>query len=137
MANVQLSVGDLDTLGGELGQHVGVLIGRVGGSDDEVALETDTIDLHASTLNQVDNSQSLGQLGAGVLDVVVVVVQLCIRVGGGGGRKGDRDVVFSNRRVKGAVTVTTAVRKRFVNHVPRIALPLVVGDLVGDVSGHC
>lgn len=70
-----------------------------------MSLETNTVDLGAVGLDQLDDSLSTGGLGAGVFDVVVVVVELDGRVGGGSGGKCDGEVGFAN----GVVPDTGAV----------------------------
>lgn len=73
-------------------------------------------------------------LGARVLDVVVVVVELGIRVGLGGGSEGDWDVVSAQGVVEDRGSVCAIVGDGLVHHVPRITLTLVVTDFVGDVG---
>lgn len=138
MADINLGVGNLNTLGSELLQDGGQAGGGTDLTDDEVALETDTVDLDASSLDEVDNSQSGGQLGTGEFDGIIVVVELGGGVGSGGGGEGDGDVVLSDGLVKDVVTVgsITVVRQGLVHHVPGVAFTLVVSHFVGDVGGH-
>lgn len=135
MAHVELRVGDLDALGGELLQHAGQVLSRRGTADDEVALETDAVDLGAGVLDQVNDAEGGRGLGAGELDRVVVVVQFRIRVGSSGSSEGDGEVGLANGLVKDVVAErpVTIVADGLVDDVPGVALALVVLDLVGDV----
>jgi hypothetical protein len=116
-----------------------------------VSLETDSVDLDAVGLDQLDNLESTGGLGAGVFDVVVVVVELDRRVCGGSGGKCDGEVGFANGVVPQTGAVSSVLVKSykildmdcmkkldfeirtFVHNVPCVALSLVVGNDVGDV----
>ena len=96
-ADVELGDRDLDAERGELLQHR--LERRRHLPDDEVALEADTVDRHALLLQRLDEVEHRGRLCAGLLDVVVVDVQLRVRVRRAGGLKCDGDV----GRVEGVV----------------------------------
>jgi hypothetical protein len=72
--DVDFGIGNLDAEGGEA-LEVGCLAGEVWGlADDEVALETDAVDLDATGFEGLHDLLCGGCLGAGVLDVVVIVV---------------------------------------------------------------
>lgn len=73
-ADVKLGDGNLDALSNESG-HVGSLSSGAGGlGNNEVGLETDTVNLGATSLDHLDDVMSSGGLGTSALDVVVFVV---------------------------------------------------------------
>ena len=89
-ADVELGDGDLDTGRGErLELRLQV---RWDLADDEVALEADTVEWDACRLERLDEVEQRGRLGAGVLNVVLVDVELGGRVGGARGLESDADV---------------------------------------------
>lgn len=100
---------------------------------NEMPLQTDAVNLGAVRLDLLDEGHGVGGLGARVLDVVVVIVQLGGRVGSGGGGKGYRDVVEAHGVVEDVGAVAARVVEGFVDDVPGVALPLVVADFAGDV----
>lgn len=71
-----------------------------------MSLQADSVDLDSVGLDKLDNFECTGGLGAGVLDVVVVVVEFDSWIGGRGGCECDWDIGFSN----GLVPQTRAVR---------------------------
>ena len=131
--HIQLRDGDLDAQRGE-GLHIGHLR-RVGRRlvADEVRLQADAVDADALGLQAGDERLRRRALVAGELDVVVVVVELGRGVGGGGGAEGGGDVGGAGRVVPDVGAVGAVVVEGFVDHVPRVALALVVADDVGDV----
>lgn len=102
--------------------------------DDEVALQTHTVNLGPVGLHLLDERYGVGGLGAGVLDVVVIVVQLGARVGSGGRREGQGDVVEAHGVVEDVGAVAARVVEGFIDDVPGVALALVVADFAGDVG---
>lgn len=70
-----------------------------------MALETDTVDASAVGLDELDDAgRTLGLVGA-VLQVVVVIEETCIRVGGLGVLEGDGDISLANSLQEDIVTV--------------------------------
>jgi hypothetical protein len=116
-----------------------------------VSLETDSVDLDAVGLDQLDNFKSTGGLGTGVFDVVVVVVELDGRVCSGRGGKCDGEVGLADGVVPDTGAITSVLIESYSNldmncieelefeirtlihNVPCVALSLVVGNDVGDV----
>jgi hypothetical protein len=95
-SDVQLGVGGFDSLGGVAlkdGDEVRVA-GRA--ADDEMGLETDTVDLDSAGLEGGDEVCSGSGFGTGVLDVVVVVVELDVWVVESSGLESDGDVFGSD-----------------------------------------
>ena len=89
-ADIELGDGDLDAKSGE---RLEVGLERGGDlADDEVALEADTIDGSVCGLERLDEVEHGGGLGALLLDVVVVDVELGSGIGGACGLQGSRDV---------------------------------------------
>lgn len=78
-------------------------------ADGEVSLETDTVDTGTRGLHETDQPVGCGGLGAGVLDAVVVVVQLGGRVCCCGCGKGYGDICFSYGLVEDVGTVGSVV----------------------------
>lgn len=74
MADVELSVGDLDVEGSEALEDSGEVSARGGLADDEVALEADTVDGGTGILDNLDELKGALRLGTIALEVVVVVV---------------------------------------------------------------
>ena len=77
---------------------------------DEVALEADTVERDALGLERLDEVKERGRLRAGVLDVVLVDVELGVGVGSPGGLERDADVggtksVVEDIRAPGTVIV--------------------------------
>jgi hypothetical protein len=74
VTNINLSVSDLNTEGSEAAEH-GRERGSAGGlADNEMALETDTVDGSTGTLDDVHNLDGTVSLSLAILKVVVVVV---------------------------------------------------------------
>lgn len=91
-SDVELSVSDIDVECDEGVEDVGQ-IGLAGRStDDEVALEANTVDRCASSLYGFDDVECRGGFRPGVLDVVVVVVQAGVWIRGSCGFEGDGKV---------------------------------------------
>jgi hypothetical protein len=67
--------------------------GAWAGADDEMGLETNTIDLDACVLQVLDYGKRSVRLGARSLDIVIVVVKLRVGISGGSGSKRDIYVV--------------------------------------------
>jgi hypothetical protein len=90
--DVELGDSDLDTKRGE-SVHV-LLQARAGwcAADDEVALETYTVERYVCRLERLDEVLHRGRLSTGIFDVIVVDVQLRVRVGLTGGLESDLDV---------------------------------------------
>ena len=74
-----------------------------------MSLETDTVDTGTRGLHETDQPVGCGGLGAGVLDAVVVVVQLGGRVCCCGCGKGYGDICFSYGLVEDVGTVGSVV----------------------------
>ncbi len=74
MADVELGEGDLEAKGSEALERSGNAAAARGAADNKMALEADTVDGGASSLNDLDQLDGLVGLGAVVLQVVVVVV---------------------------------------------------------------
>lgn len=133
VAHVDLCVGHVDALGHELVQHRGQLVAGPGLADDEVALQADAVDAGAALLDDVDDLERLLLLVPGLLDVVVIIVELGVRVGGGRRLEGDGQVVGAQDAEEDRVAEAAAVLERLVDHVPGVALALEVAGDVADV----
>jgi len=136
-ADVELGDGDVDAERGE-GVHVLDLgRGRWGLADDEVGLETDSVDLDAGGLNRLDEVLGRGGLVAWVLDVVVVVVELSGEVvgldGSLGGAESGVEVVSTGGVVPDVLAVGTVVVEGLVDNVPGVAVVSEVSNGLGDV----
>lgn len=98
-----------------------------------MGLHANTIDLCAVLLDELDDALGAGGFGSCGFDVVVVVEELCARVGGGGSSEGDGDVGFADGIVEDVGAVGAVFVERFVDDVPLEAFALVVGDFLRDV----
>ncbi len=98
-----------------------------------MCLQADAVDLDAPGFERLDEVLGSGGFGAGIFDVVVVVVQLYGRVGGGCGLEGDGDVLRADGVVEDVSTVGAVIVEGFVYNVPSIAFASVVGNFIGDV----
>lgn len=74
VADVELGIGDFDVESGEALEHGGERRARRRAADDQVRLETDTVDGGAGGLDDLDDLDGTVGLGLVVLEVVVVVV---------------------------------------------------------------
>lgn len=151
-AHVDFGVGDLDAERREA-LEVGGLVREGGGlADDEVALESDAVNLDVAGLEGLDDVPGGGGFGARVLDVVVIVVQLDVGVVESSSLECDGDVLGSNLALlacscevsHGAYSVVedinpvgTVVIESLIDHVPGIALALVMGDFTLDMFLQC
>jgi hypothetical protein len=70
-----------------------------------MGLETNTIDLNAPGLNELDDAESTLVLGTAVLEVVVVVVELGGWVSSSSHAEGDGHVLFADDAEENVVTV--------------------------------
>lgn len=70
-----------------------------------MALQTDAVDADAPGLDQLDDAEGAGVLGRAVLEVVVVVVELCGWVGGSGHAEGNGHVLFADEAEEDVVAV--------------------------------
>ena len=136
-ADVELGDGNVNV---ESGESVHVLdLGSSGWglADDEVGLETNTVDLDTLSLDGLDQVLGRGGLVAWVLDVVVVVIELDLKVvgldGGLGGAESGEKVVGTGDVVPDVLTVGTVVVEGLVHNVPRVAVVTEVGNGLGDV----
>ena len=95
-ADVEFGVGDFDIESGEgfEGGSEGGFAG--GGADDEVGLETDTVDFDTAGLERLNEVEGSGCLCTGRLDVVIVVVELDIWVVESCGFECDWDIFRTN-----------------------------------------
>lgn len=149
VADVELSVGDLDVESSEALQDSGEVSARGGLADDKVTLEADTVDGGTGVLDDLNELKGALCLGTVALEVVVVVVPeeldveqdqrgnnlqpgIGIRLAGGVERDGK--VVSAESLVEDAIPPVTIVTNGLINHVPSIAVALVVTNNVGDVS---
>ena len=89
-ADIELGDGNLDTSSRER-RELRLEVGR-DLADDEMALESDTIERHAGGLEGLDEVEQRRGLRAGVLNVVLVDVELGVRIGRTRCLKGDADV---------------------------------------------
>lgn len=101
-----------------------------------MALETNTVDLDAARFEGGDEVCGSGGFGAGIVDVVIIVVELDVWVIKGGSLKGDGDVLGADGVVEDIRSVGTVVIEGFVHDVPGVTLALVVGDFALDMSLH-
>lgn len=74
-----------------------------------MALETDAVDLGVVGFDQFDDVLGGGCFVASVFDTVVIVVQFCGWVCGGGGGEGDGDVGFADGFVEDVLAVGAVV----------------------------
>lgn len=95
-ADVEFGVGDFDIESSEGLEGSGEGGFARGRSDDEVGLETDTVDFDTASLERFDEVEGSGCLGTGRLDVVVVVVELDIWIVESGGFECDWDIFGTN-----------------------------------------
>lgn len=134
-ANIQLRDGDLDTHLHK-GLHIRHLCVETRGlADDEVRFESHPIDADPVILEELHDflTREIGSR-AGVLDVVVIVVELGGRVGHSGRAVGDPDVFRSEDLETGVVAIGAVVVEGFVDDVPCVALPGPVFGFVVDVG---
>ena len=101
-----------------------------------MALEADTVERHALRQQRLREAEHRVALGVLALDVVVVQVQLRVRVGGVRGPQRVGDVAAAHRVEERVRHERSVAVERLVDHVPRVALALVVGGLGGDVGLH-
>lgn len=111
-ANVDLGVGHFDAERGVGFQGAGQVVLAGGVSNREVALETNTVDLDAVRLDQLDNLQGARGLVASPFNVVIVVVELHVGVGGGSGGKGNRKIGFTDGLVEDVLAVGAILIER-------------------------
>lgn len=107
-ADIELSDGDFKTEGGELVHDRRHARGDL--TDDEVALETDTVELHAGVKHRFGEVEESSSLCTGVLIVVLVDVELGSGIGGRCSLESDVDVcrakgVVENIRAPGSVVI--------------------------------
>lgn len=107
-ADIELGDCDLDA-GSRERRELRLEVGR-DLAHDEVALESDTVEWHAGGLERLDEVEQRGGLRAGVLDVVLVDVELGAWVGGARCLKSNADVgraesVVEDIRAPGTVIV--------------------------------
>ena len=88
--------------------------------DDEVALEADAVERHAGREELLDEVEHGCRLGARLLDVVVVDVQLRVRVRRARRLERDRDVGRAERVVEDVRAPRTVVVERLVHDVPGV-----------------
>lgn len=74
VADVELSVGDIDTEGGEAAEGGGQVGAAGRAADDQVALEANTVNGGTGSLDDADNLDGPVSLGLIVLEVVVIIV---------------------------------------------------------------
>ena len=111
-ADIELSDSDLNAGGSE---HLKLRLEvRRDLADDEVALETDTVEPNARGLERLDEVEQRGCLRAGVLDVVFVDVDLGARVCCASGVEGDLDVVRAEGIVEDVATPGAIVVASFL-----------------------
>src|SRR5690606_12278033 len=104
----------------------------------EVRLEAYAVDRHTAQLEVTDHVVDGLRLCPGpVVDVVVVVAQLCGWVGGAGGVERDLDPVVASA-LKVGITARTAVAvgEGLVDNIPGVDLPPVVAHDTIDVVDH-
>jgi hypothetical protein len=77
-----------------------------------VPLQADAVDLDAPGLDELDDAQGTFVLGVAVLEVVVVVVEFCGGVGGGGHAEGDGEVLFADDAEEDIVAVCAVFVER-------------------------
>jgi len=133
-ADIELSNGNFNTESGERSK-VG-LKGRGNLTDDKVALDTNTVEgdtLGLQTLDEVDHSS---RLCTGILNVVVIDVELGIGVGCTSGLEGNGDVANADVVVEDIGTVGTIIVERLVDDIPAVYLTLIMTCDIGDVVRH-
>lgn len=96
-------------------------------------LQPDAVDFDTPGFERFDEVQSSGGFGAGVFDVVVVVVELYTGVGGGCCLEGDGDVFGADGVKEDVGTVGAVVVEGFVHNVPGVTFAFVVCDFIGNV----
>jgi len=133
VADVDFGVRNLDAEGSEAAEHSSQVATARGAANNQVALEADTIDGSASVLDDAHQLERPVGLGAVVLEVVVVVVELSAGVSGAGGAEGDSKVVGAEGAVEDGVAPVAVVVDGLVHNVPVVALALVVAHDVIDV----
>ena len=131
--HVQLGERDLHARGGVLLHDGDLVVEARRAAGDEVALHADAVDGDALVLEHLDDPHGAVGLGAGRLEVVVVVVQLRVRVDLVRRPEGELDEVLAQRVVEDRLAVRAVLVQGLVDHVPRVALALVVAGHLGDV----
>jgi hypothetical protein len=103
----------------------------------QMTLGTDTVNGNTSSpplLDVLDHSLGLSVLG--VVQVVVVDVQLGVGVGLAGGLEGDPDKVLAENVVEHAGAEATVLLEHLVDDVPCVDLALPASHQAVDVVGH-
>jgi len=130
--NIQLGDGNIEAGSGEGGKWGGEgWDGTV--ANNQVSLSTNTMDGDTTADETVDQSNEVGELGARVVQVVIVKVQLCAGVGSSGGLEGNINELLAEKPVEDGVTECTVVLEDFVENVPVHDLALILGHDGGDV----
>lgn len=129
-ADVQLRLRDLDARRHEVLQVLDLLVQAGRRPDDQMRLRAHAVDLDAALLQAADQALHRRALRPGRLEVVVVVVQLRVRVGRGGGLERERDVLGPDDVVEDGRAVRAVLVEGLVDDVPGVAAALpVLGDL--------
>jgi hypothetical protein len=96
-------------------------------------LQANAVDFGTSGLERLDEVERGGGFGAGVFDVVVVVVGLYGGVGGGCGLVGNGDVFRADGVVEDVGTIGAVVVEGFIYDILGITFAFAVGHFIGDV----
>lgn len=103
-------------------------------ADDQVRLGSNTVDWDTSSLEAVDEGDEVGELGGGVVEVVVVEVELAVWIGLGGGTESNLNGLLTEEAVEDGVTVVSVVLEDLVGDIPVLDLALPARDEGGDVG---
>jgi len=98
-----------------------------------VLLQIDAVDFDTSGLEKLDEVKRRGGFGAGVFDVIVVVVEPYGGVGGGYGPVCNGDVFGADGVVEDVGTTGAVVVEGFIYDISDITFAFVLGYFIGDV----
>ena len=102
-------------------------------ANNQVGLGTNTMDGNTTADETFDHGNEVGELCARVVQVVVIEVQLCARVGSSSGLEGDIKEFLPEESVEDRVTECSAFLEDFVCNIPVYNLTLIPGHDGGDV----
>ena len=130
--DIQLGDGNIEAGSGEGGKWGGEgWDGTV--ANNQVRLSTNTVDGDTTADETIDQGNEVGELGARVVQVIVVEEQLCVGVGSSGSLEGNIKELLAEESVEDGVTECSVVLEDFVANVPVHNLTLVPGHDGGDV----
>lgn len=135
-SDVQLGEGNVDPELAESAHDLNVPVDILSSAPlgDQVSLETHAVDLDVGVAEHLDDALGTFDLGAGKLEVVVVVVELGTGVNLGGGLEGELDVLLAENLVEDGLAPSSVLVQGLVDDVPGVAAALPVPGHLGDVA---